>query len=54
VLDRRMPQTALHLGADSEIAKLPDVRERIKQLGLIPDGSTAAALRDRISRDIPK
>ena len=36
------------------IAKLPDVQERIKQLGLIPDGSTAAAFRDRISRDIPK
>jgi tripartite-type tricarboxylate transporter receptor subunit TctC len=35
------------------IAKLPDVQERIKQLGLIPDGSTAAAFRDRISRDIP-
>jgi tripartite-type tricarboxylate transporter receptor subunit TctC len=36
------------------IAKLPDVQERIRQLGLIPDGSTAAAFRDRISRDIPK
>jgi tripartite-type tricarboxylate transporter receptor subunit TctC len=36
------------------IAKLPDVQERIRQLGLIPDGSAAAAFRDRISRDIPK
>lgn len=36
------------------IAKLPDVRARIKQLGLIPEGSAAAAFRDRISRDIPK
>jgi tripartite-type tricarboxylate transporter receptor subunit TctC len=36
------------------IAKLPDVQARINQLGLIPDGSTAAAFRDRISRDIPK
>jgi len=36
------------------IAKLPDVQERITQLGLIPDGSTAAAFRDRIARDIPK
>lgn len=36
------------------IAKLPDVRQRITQLGLIPDGSTAGAFRDRISRDIAK
>ena len=36
------------------IAKLPDVQERIRQLGLIPDGSSAAAFRDRITRDIPK
>ena len=36
------------------IAKLPDVQERIRQLGLIPDGSTSAAFRDRIGRDIPK
>jgi tripartite-type tricarboxylate transporter receptor subunit TctC len=36
------------------IAKLADVQERIRQLGLIPDGSTGAAFRERISRDIPK
>ena len=36
------------------IAKLPDVAARIPQLGLIPDGSTAAAFRDRIARDIAK
>ena len=36
------------------IAKLPDVAQSIKQLGLIPDGSTAAAFRDRVARDIPK
>jgi tripartite-type tricarboxylate transporter receptor subunit TctC len=36
------------------VAKLPDVQQRIQQLGLIPDGSTAAAFRDRIARDIAK
>jgi tripartite-type tricarboxylate transporter receptor subunit TctC len=36
------------------IAKLPDVRERINTLGLIPDGSSGAAFRDRLARDIPK
>jgi tripartite-type tricarboxylate transporter receptor subunit TctC len=36
------------------IAKLPDVKERIETLGLIPDGSSGAAFRDRIARDIPK
>jgi tripartite-type tricarboxylate transporter receptor subunit TctC len=36
------------------IAKLPDVQDRIRQLGLIPDGSTGAAFRERIARDIPK
>lgn len=36
------------------IAKLPDVQRRIRQLGLIPDGSTAVAFRDRVSRDIVK
>lgn len=36
------------------IAKLPDVQERIRTLGLIPDGSTGAAFRERIGRDIPK
>ena len=36
------------------IAKLPDVAGRIKELGLIPDGSTGAAFRERIARDIPK
>jgi tripartite-type tricarboxylate transporter receptor subunit TctC len=36
------------------IARLPDVQERIRQLGLIPDGSTAVAFRDRIARDIPR
>lgn len=36
------------------IAKMPDVQERIRQLGLIPDGSTGAAFRERIARDIPK
>lgn len=36
------------------IAKLPDVAGRITQLGLIPDGSSGAAFRDRITRDIAK
>jgi len=36
------------------IAKLPDVAGRITQLGLIPDGSSAASFRDRIARDIAK
>jgi tripartite-type tricarboxylate transporter receptor subunit TctC len=36
------------------IAKLPDVAQRIRDLGLIPDGSTTAAFHDRIARDIPK
>jgi tripartite-type tricarboxylate transporter receptor subunit TctC len=36
------------------IAKLPDVTQHIRDLGLIPDGSTAAAFHDRIARDIPK
>jgi tripartite-type tricarboxylate transporter receptor subunit TctC len=36
------------------VAKLPDIQQGIRQLGLIPDGSTAAAFRDRIARDIPK
>jgi len=36
------------------IARMPDVQERIRQLGLIPDGSTGAAFRERIGRDIPK
>jgi tripartite-type tricarboxylate transporter receptor subunit TctC len=36
------------------IAKLPDVAQRIRDLGLIPDGSTAAAFHDRVARDIPK
>jgi tripartite-type tricarboxylate transporter receptor subunit TctC len=36
------------------VAKLPDVQQHIKQLGLIPDGSTAAAFHDRIARDIAK
>ena len=36
------------------IAKLPDVQARIKELGLIPDGSTSAAFFERINRDIPK
>ena len=36
------------------IARLPDVQARIRQIGLIPDGSTGAAFRERISRDIPK
>lgn len=36
------------------IAKLPDVAGRITQLGLIPDGSSGAALRNRIARDIAK
>jgi tripartite-type tricarboxylate transporter receptor subunit TctC len=36
------------------IAKLPDIQQSIKQLGLIPDGSSAAAFHDRVARDIPK
>jgi hypothetical protein len=36
------------------IAKLPDVAGRITLLGLIPDGSSASAFRDRIARDIAK
>jgi tripartite-type tricarboxylate transporter receptor subunit TctC len=36
------------------IAKLPDVAARITQLGLIPDGSSAASFRDRIAADIAK
>ena len=36
------------------ITRLPDVQERIRQIGLIPDGSTGAAFRERIARDIPK
>ena len=36
------------------ILKLPDVAGRIKQIGLIPDGSTGAAFHDRIAKDIPK
>lgn len=36
------------------VAKLADVRARISELGLIPDGSTGAQFRERISRDIPK
>lgn len=36
------------------IARLPDVAARIIQLGLIPDGSTAASFRARIARDIAK
>lgn len=36
------------------IARMPEVAGRIRQLGLIPDGSTAAAFHDRIARDIPK
>ena len=36
------------------IAKLPDIAQSIRKLGLIPDGSGAAAFRDRIARDIPK
>lgn len=36
------------------VARLPDVQERIRTLGLIPDGSTGAAFRERIARDIPK
>jgi tripartite-type tricarboxylate transporter receptor subunit TctC len=36
------------------IARLPDVQERIRQIGLIPDGSTGQAFRERIARDIPK
>jgi tripartite-type tricarboxylate transporter receptor subunit TctC len=36
------------------IAKLPDVQARIRQIGLIPDGSTGAAFHERIARDIPK
>jgi tripartite-type tricarboxylate transporter receptor subunit TctC len=36
------------------VAKLPDVQESIRKLGLIPDGSSGAAFRDRIARDIPK
>jgi tripartite-type tricarboxylate transporter receptor subunit TctC len=36
------------------IAKLPDVEQRTRDLGLISDGSTATAFRDRIVRDIPK
>jgi tripartite-type tricarboxylate transporter receptor subunit TctC len=36
------------------IAKLPDVAQRIRDLGLIPDGSTAAAFHDRIAHDISK
>jgi len=36
------------------ITKLPDVAARITQLGLIPDGSSAAAFHDRIARDIAK
>jgi tripartite-type tricarboxylate transporter receptor subunit TctC len=35
-------------------SKLPDVQESIRKLGLIPDGSSGAAFRDRIARDIPK
>lgn len=37
-----------------EVAKLPDVQGRIRELGLIPDGSTGAQFRERISRDIAK
>lgn len=36
------------------VAKLADVRARISELGLIPDGSTGAQFRERISRDIPR
>jgi len=36
------------------VARLPDVQDRIRQLGLIPDGSTGAAFHDRMARDIPK
>jgi tripartite-type tricarboxylate transporter receptor subunit TctC len=35
------------------ILKLPDVAGRIKQIGLIPDGSTGAAFYERIAKDIP-
>jgi tripartite-type tricarboxylate transporter receptor subunit TctC len=49
------PAVARKLEAEiMAILKLPDVQARIKDLGLIPDGSTSAAFRDRISRDIPK
>ncbi len=36
------------------ITKLPDVAQRMRDLGLIPDGSTAATFHDRVARDIPK
>jgi tripartite-type tricarboxylate transporter receptor subunit TctC len=36
------------------IARLPDVQGRIKELGLIPDGSTGAQFLERISADIAK
>lgn len=36
------------------IVKLPEIATRIKEIGLLPDGSTGAALHDRIANDIPK
>ncbi len=36
------------------ITKLPEVAGRIREIGLIPDGSTGAAFYDRIAKDIPK
>lgn len=36
------------------ILKLSDVQGRIRELGLIPDGSTGAAFAERIERDITK
>jgi tripartite-type tricarboxylate transporter receptor subunit TctC len=36
------------------IIKLPEVAGRIREIGLLPDGSTGAAFYDRIAKDIPK
>jgi tripartite-type tricarboxylate transporter receptor subunit TctC len=36
------------------IMRFPDMQARIKDLGLLPDGSSGAAFRERIARDIPK
>jgi tripartite-type tricarboxylate transporter receptor subunit TctC len=36
------------------ITKLPEVAGRIREIGLLPDGSTGAAFYDRIAKDIPK